>query len=80
MKQAVLGVSEQGRLGDVPLVGGKEEDVGTRAVHLVALARMNGLLLHRVDLQSVQLVVKHLLNEVTGNSSPYIGRDTATMM
>ena len=56
----VLGVGEQRRLGALPLVGGKEQDVGARRVHLVRLARVDRLLLHRLDLQHVELLVKDL--------------------
>lgn len=31
----ILGVSQEGRFGDVPLVRSKQQNVGTRAVHLV---------------------------------------------
>mmetsp|Transcript_9904 Transcript_9904/g.16651 ORF Transcript_9904/g.16651 Transcript_9904/m.16651 type:complete len:467 (+) Transcript_9904:1679-3079(+) len=47
-------------LGDVPLVLGEEQDVGAAGVHLVRLARVDRLLLHRLDLQRVQLHVEHL--------------------
>ena len=57
----VLGVGEQARLAHVPLVGGEDEHVGARRVHLVRLARMDGLLLHRLDLERVQLLVEHLI-------------------
>lgn len=56
----VLGVGEQRGPRNVPLVGGKEEDVGAGGVHLVRLPGMDGLLLHRLDLQGIQLLVKHL--------------------
>ena len=55
-----LGVGEQRRTRDVPLGGGEEQDVGARAVHLVRLTRMNRFLLHRLDADSVELLVKHL--------------------
>ena len=57
------GVSKERRFGDVPLVGGEEEDVSAGAVHLVGLPWMNGLLLHRFNLQGIQLLVKHLHEE-----------------
>ena len=39
-----------------PLVGGEQQDVGAGGVHLVRLARVDGLLLHRLDLKRVQLL------------------------
>ena len=58
--EASLGVSEERGFGDIPLVGSEEENICTRAVHLVGLPGMDGLLLHCVDLQSIQFLVKHL--------------------
>mmetsp|Transcript_35305 Transcript_35305/g.88749 ORF Transcript_35305/g.88749 Transcript_35305/m.88749 type:complete len:781 (-) Transcript_35305:276-2618(-) len=56
----VLHLRDEGRLGHGPLVRGEQQNVGARAVHLVRLARVDGFLLHRLDLQRVQLLVKHL--------------------
>lgn len=56
----VLGVSKQRGARDVPLVGGEEEDVSAGGVHLVGLPGMDSLLLYRLNLQSIQLLVKHL--------------------
>jgi len=55
-----LGVGKQRRPRDVPLVRSKQQNVGTRAVHLVRLAWMNRLLLHRLNAQRIQLLIKHL--------------------
>eukprot|EP01137_Pigoraptor_chileana_P034037 Opistho-2@25960 len=56
----VLGVGEERRFGHVPLVCRKEENVGTRRVHLVRLARVDRLLLHRLNLERIELLVKYL--------------------
>ena len=53
-------VGQQGRAGHVPLVRGEEEDVGAGRVHLVRFTRMDRFLLHRFNLQSVQLLIKDL--------------------
>jgi hypothetical protein len=52
----------------IPPVGCEEEDVRAGRVHLVRLAWMNGLLLHRLDLQRVQLLVKHLAPVAVANT------------
>ena len=49
---------QEGRLGDVPLVRREQQDVGAGRVHLVTLARVDGLLLHRLDVERVELLVK----------------------
>ena len=51
---------EGGREGGQIPVGGEEEDVGAGGVHLVGLAGVDGLLLHVLDLEGVQLLVEHL--------------------
>lgn len=56
----IVGVRDQAGLGHGPLVRGEEQDVRAGGVHLVRLARVDGLLLHRLDLQRVQLLVEHL--------------------
>ena len=56
----VLGVEENRWSCDIPLVAGKEENVGARTVHLVRLSRMDRFLLHRLDAERLQLLVKHL--------------------
>ena len=56
----LLWVGQERGPGDVPLVRREEQDVGAGTVHLVGLAGMDGLLLHRLNLQGVQLLVKHL--------------------
>mmetsp|Transcript_19228 Transcript_19228/g.59304 ORF Transcript_19228/g.59304 Transcript_19228/m.59304 type:complete len:391 (-) Transcript_19228:3185-4357(-) len=58
--EGVLGVVQQGRLRDLPLVRRKQQDVRARGVHLVTLARVDGLLLHVLDLEGVELLVEHL--------------------
>mmetsp|Transcript_51851 Transcript_51851/g.121766 ORF Transcript_51851/g.121766 Transcript_51851/m.121766 type:complete len:1251 (+) Transcript_51851:175-3927(+) len=58
--ELVVGVGEERGLGNGPLVGGEEQHVRARRVHLVALARVDRFLLHRLDLQRVQLLVQHL--------------------
>lgn len=60
ISEVVLRVSKQRRPRDVPLVWCKEEDVSTGRVHLVWLPGVNGLLLHSLNLKSIQLLVKHL--------------------
>ena len=59
VKDVVLVCHEAG-LADAPLVRSKQQDVGARRVHLVALAGMDGLLLDSLDLQGVELLVEHL--------------------
>lgn len=49
----VLRVRKQRWPGNIPLVGGKEQDVGTGGVHLVGLPGMDGLLLHSLNLQGI---------------------------
>mmetsp|Transcript_39335 Transcript_39335/g.83813 ORF Transcript_39335/g.83813 Transcript_39335/m.83813 type:complete len:1257 (-) Transcript_39335:3240-7010(-) len=58
--ETILGLGQQGRLGDSPLVGGEEQDVGTRGIHLVGLSGMDRLLLHHLDLEGIQLEIEHL--------------------
>ena len=53
-------VSNKRGPGDVPLVGGEQEDVRTGRVHLVTFTRVDGLLLDRLDLKGLELLVKHL--------------------
>ncbi len=53
-------VGEQRRLGHLPLVRCEEENVGARTVHLVGLTRVDGLLLHGLDLELVQFLIEHL--------------------
>ena len=52
---------EEGRLGDGPLVRREQERVGAGRVHLVRLAGVDGLLLHVLDVKSIQLLIEHLL-------------------
>lgn len=56
----VLGVVQQRRLGDGPLVRREEESVGAGRVHLVRLAGVDGFLLHVLDVQRVQLLIEDL--------------------
>ena len=56
----VLGLGEQCGLRDLPLVRGEEQDVGAARVHLVRLARVDRLLLDRLNLERVELLVKDL--------------------
>jgi len=58
--ERVVLVCHQAGLGHGPLERRKQEDVGAGGVHLVRFARVDGLLLHRLDLQGVQLLVEHL--------------------
>mmetsp|Transcript_67280 Transcript_67280/g.140139 ORF Transcript_67280/g.140139 Transcript_67280/m.140139 type:complete len:747 (+) Transcript_67280:1153-3393(+) len=58
--ELVVGVGEQRGLGHLPLVCREQQHVRARAVHLVALAGVDGLLLHRLDLQGVQLLIQNL--------------------
>lgn len=60
MLNVSLGVSEQRRPRDIPLVRSEEQDVGTGRVHLVRLPGVDGLLLHSLNLQSIQFLIKHL--------------------
>ena len=41
-------------------MAGEQQDVSTRTVHLVRLSGMDGLLLHSLDTQSLQLLVENL--------------------
>mmetsp|Transcript_10676 Transcript_10676/g.30496 ORF Transcript_10676/g.30496 Transcript_10676/m.30496 type:complete len:593 (+) Transcript_10676:6123-7901(+) len=56
----VLGVMKQTWLGHRPLVGSEQDQIGAAAVHLVRLSGVDRLLLHRLDLQSVQLLIEDL--------------------
>ena len=56
----ILGISQEGRLGDIPLVCSKQQDISTGAVHLVRLTRMNGFFLYCFYLKSIQFLIKHL--------------------
>ena len=56
----VVRVAEQRRLRHLPLVRSEQQNVGARRVHLVALARMDGLLLHHLDLERIELLIEHL--------------------
>ena len=58
--EAIFGVVEQRGLGDVPLVRREQHHIGARRVHLVRLSRVDGLLLHGLNLQRVELLVEHL--------------------
>ena len=58
--ERILRVAHQGRFGYRPLVRGEEEDIRARRVHLVRFPRVNRLLLNRLNLQRVELLVKHL--------------------
>mmetsp|Transcript_32683 Transcript_32683/g.64772 ORF Transcript_32683/g.64772 Transcript_32683/m.64772 type:complete len:325 (+) Transcript_32683:2190-3164(+) len=53
-------------LGCLPLVCRKENQVSTRTVHLVALSRVDCLLLDAFDLQSIKLLIEDLDN-IHGN-------------
>ena len=64
VRQYSLSVSQEGRPRHIPLVGSEEEDVSAGAVHLVGLPGMDGLLLDRLNLQGIQLLVKHLVAAV----------------
>lgn len=63
MLNVSLGVSEQRRPRDVPLVRCKEQDVRAGRVHLVRLPGVDGFLLHSLNLQSIQFLIKHLTDE-----------------
>lgn len=52
----VVGLGHEGGLGHGPLVRREQQDVGAAAVHLVRLTRVDGLLLHRLNLQRIQLL------------------------
>ncbi len=45
------------------LVCGEQEDICARRVHLVTLTRVDGLLLHRFDLEGFKLLVENLTLE-----------------
>ena len=47
-------------LGHGPSVSGKEQNVRAGRVHFVRLARVDGLLLHSLNLQRIQLLVEDL--------------------
>jgi len=59
VKHVVL-VRHEGGLGHGPLVGSKQQDVGTGGVHLVRLPGVDGLLLDSLNLQRIQLLIKYL--------------------
>ena len=59
-RSGVIGLRQAPGLGDRPSVGCKQQDVCTGGVHLVGLARVDGLLLHSLNLQGIQLLVKYL--------------------
>lgn len=58
----VLGVRQERRARHVPLVRREEEDVGARRVHLVRFSRVDRLLLHRLDRETLELLVENLTN------------------
>ena len=58
--KGVVAVGDEARLRDSPFVSSKEENVGTRAVHLVRLAWVDRLLLDGFDFERVELLVKNL--------------------
>lgn len=51
---------QQRRLRNLPLEGRKQEHVRARRARLVRLERVDRLLLHVLNVQRVQLPVKHL--------------------
>ena len=60
VKGHLLGVCQQRGPGDIPLVGGKEQDICTGRVHLIGLSGVDCLLLYRLDFQCIQFLIKHL--------------------
>mmetsp|Transcript_12946 Transcript_12946/g.36299 ORF Transcript_12946/g.36299 Transcript_12946/m.36299 type:complete len:360 (+) Transcript_12946:1817-2896(+) len=56
----VLALRHQRGLGNLPLECREEKDVGTGRVHLVALPRVDRLLLHRLNFQGVKLLIEDL--------------------
>mmetsp|Transcript_2955 Transcript_2955/g.8790 ORF Transcript_2955/g.8790 Transcript_2955/m.8790 type:complete len:598 (+) Transcript_2955:730-2523(+) len=56
----IILLSHEAGLGDGPLVRGEKEDVRARRVHLVRLSRMDRLLLDCLNLESIELLIKHL--------------------
>ena len=62
----ILGVMEKTWLRYRPLVSRKEDQIGTAAVHLVGLTRVDGLLLDGFDLEGIQLLIEYLAN-IHGN-------------
>lgn len=55
-----LGVVEKRRLGNIPLVGSKQQYIRTRRVHFVGFTRVDGLLLHCLDLEGIQFLIEDL--------------------
>jgi hypothetical protein len=53
-------ICDKRRPRNIPLVRGEKKDVGARGVHLVTLSRMNGLLLHSLDLKGLQFLIEDL--------------------
>ena len=51
---------QQTRLGDLPLGGCEEQDIGTAGIHFVRFTGMYGLLLDAFNLKGVQLHVQYL--------------------
>ncbi len=70
VKHVIL-VCHEGGLGHGPLVGSKQQDVGTGGVHLVRFPGVDGLLLDSLNLQRIQFLVKHLTpaQDSTGRSA-----------
>mmetsp|Transcript_54704 Transcript_54704/g.90735 ORF Transcript_54704/g.90735 Transcript_54704/m.90735 type:complete len:212 (+) Transcript_54704:270-905(+) len=52
--------TQQRRRTHLPFIRRKQQDIRTRTVHLVRFTRMNRLFLHRLNLERIQLAIKHL--------------------
>ena len=52
----ILRVVEERGLGDLPLVGRKQQDVRTTGIHFIGLARVDRLLLHIFDLRGTRVL------------------------
>lgn len=53
-------IGNKRRPGNVPLVRGEQKNIGTRRVHLVTLTRVNRFLLHGLDLERLEFLIKDL--------------------
>jgi hypothetical protein len=58
----VLRVVKKAWLRHWPFVRSEQHKVGTTAIHLVRLSRMNRLLLDTFNFQRIQLLIEHLHN------------------
>lgn len=53
------------------LIRREQKDICAGGVHLVTLTRMNGLLLHSLDLQRLELLIENLTLKIINMSSDF---------